>query len=166
MLLENHEKVFREKNIIINNIPERDQSSNSESLRTDAEKLHFLIETADLKVDCDDIVSIQRIGKPQKGDKSKSRQIKVSLKDRNIKFEFLNNRKNIASNDELKSVLYSRIFVNSDSSFLIQKEEFRLRQKLKQLKSEKPNGRYYIRSGHLYVDEISVDKVDVINQLF
>ena len=137
----------------------------SQSLRTDSDKVSFIINTVDLGVLPNVVLSTQRIGKPTR-DKPQSRPLKVSLSDRETKFRFLNNRKNISSNNELKRIFHNRIFVNGDSSFLIQKEDFRLRQRLREIKMEDPNSRCYIRSGRLFVDGHCRDEVDVKNQLF
>ena len=66
----------------------------------------------------------------------------------------------------MKSHFQNSVFVNPDSSYLVQREEFRLRQMLKKLKEENPNRTLYIRSGRLYADDTEVDKVDVCDGLF
>lgn len=165
--LEKHEKINREKNIIINNIPEEVLSFDSTSLSTDIEKIGFLVAKMNLDLDPEkDFESLQRVGKSISDGKPKLRPIKISLKDRDSKFLFLNKRKQISNNEDLMRVFHNRIFVNNDSSFLIQREEFRLRQNLKELKLDHPNSNCYIRSGRLYLDGLITDQVDVKNQLF
>jgi len=49
---------------------------------------------------------------------------------------------------------------------LVRNEEYRLRKKLKELKTDDPHSTSYIRSGSLYCDGSVIDKVDFRNQLF
>ena len=77
----------------------------------------------------------------------------------------MNKRKFISTNSKMQEIFHNRIFVNVDSSFLVRKEEVRLRQKLKDIMEEDSGVRAYIRSGILYVDGKEDDRVNVINQL-
>lgn len=163
MQIENHERKVREKNIIMHNIPETDLPVGPEILKGDKQKIMFLCSKTNTDISQDDIVSHRRLGKRQP---NKSRPIKIEMKDVSQKYKFLNNRKNISINQDVREVFSNRIFVNADSSFLVQKEEFRLRQKLKEVKEDEPNVTAYIRAGCLYVDGHITDKVDIHNQLF
>ncbi|MEL7309091.1 MAG: hypothetical protein AAGK05_15315, partial [Pseudomonadota bacterium] len=111
----------------------------------------------------DDMSSFQRLGKRQQ---NKNRPLKVTLKNSSQKFQFLNKRESLSKNNDLMHTFKSKIYVNADNSFLVQKEEYRLRQKLKDLKREKPLLSSYIRSGVLYHAGKEIDRVNVKNQLF
>ena len=154
--------LIRANNLIIHNIPEDDLSHGGEILADDDEKLQFLIDSACIDVSPDDVISLQRLGKKQSG---KVRPLKITLKNPEKKFSFLNKRKMIIMNDKLKTFFHNRIYVNSDNSFLVQKEEYRLRQRLKEMKDDFPGIPAYIRSGALLFDGKVVDKVDIKNQL-
>lgn len=164
--IEANERKLREKNIIISNIPEGDLSTNTELLKNDRDKISFLIISEQLEVSPNDIESTQRVGKSITGNNSKPRPLKVTFKNKDTKFIFLNKRKEISTSNNLLKSFHQRVYINSDCSFLVQKEEFRLREKLRRIKSESPNSKSYLRSGLLYLDGSVVDRVDVKNQMF
>ncbi|MEL7307441.1 MAG: hypothetical protein AAGK05_05880, partial [Pseudomonadota bacterium] len=116
------------KNIIIQNIPEENLTFGTENLKDDDEKLRYIIREAKIEVKPENMVSFQRLGKHHH---SKIRPLRVTLCDTKVKYEFLNKRQNVLHNNELYKKFHERIFINSDNSFLVQKEEFRLRQSLK-----------------------------------
>ena len=161
--LEKNEKKLRANNLIFNNIPEGPISCPPHSLDHDLDKLGFVVQSANIGVAFDDILSVRRIGK---SNNDKPRPLKVTLKNNASKFKFLNKRKSVSSNHEIKKVLNNAVFINCDNTHLVQKEEFRLRQKLKELKVKHPGTSCYIRSGSLYLDGTAVDDVDIRNQLF
>ena len=97
---------------------------------------------------------------------NKLRPLKICLKDKNVKCEFLNNRQEITNNNDLYKTFHERIYVNSDNSFLAQKEELRLRQKLKMMKNDNPSAALFSRTGVLHHDGRIVDRIGVKNQLF
>ena len=163
LTIENHEQKLRAKNLIVHNIPEDEVSFGSETLKNDRDKIIVLARTNNVDAKPEDIVTVRRLGNKRA---DRFRPLKVTLSDSDKKFKFLNKRKFIAANDEMKNIFHNRIFVNTDSSFLVQKEESRLRERLKELKREDPNTPIYIRSGALYYDGGIIDKVDVTNQLF
>ena len=163
MQIEGQENKMRESNIIVHNIPENDTPVflNSERLTNDLQKTLAFCKTANIDVYPDDIVTLRRIGKH----KSKnSRPLKITFKTPDLRYKFLKNRITISKNSDLIHLFNSRIYVNNDSSFLMRKEEFRLRQVLKKLKNDHPNAHSYIRSGLLYHEGEVVDKTDVKNQ--
>lgn len=165
MQIEGHESRMRENNIIVHNIPENDTPVllGSDRLTNDLQKTMAFIKTADIDIYPEDIVTVRRIGKR----KSKnSRPLKITLKKSDLRFKFLNNRMSISKNSDLIHLFNNRIYVNNDSSFLVRKEELRLRQVLKKLKDDNPNAQSYIRSGVLYHEGKVVDKIDIKNQLF
>lgn len=167
--IEQGEKRARECNLILHNIPETDLSTSTSCLKSDDDKIKTLIQTAKIDVNMGDVVSIQRIGKSHLspgGSKQRQRPIKISLKDKDKKYKILNKRREISQNTLLKQTFHNKIFVNSDSSFLVQKEEYRLRQHLKEIKSDNSSASAFIRAGVLYVDGSEVDKIDIKKQLF
>ena len=161
--IEKNERILRAKNLIFNNIHEGDMSSSLSPLQNDRDKLEFIMRAAKIDVGSEDILSLQRLGK-RNGEKI--RPLKIVLKDTDTKYKVLNRKKAIANNYEIKKTFDSIVFVNCDNSFLVQKEEFRLRQRLKELKMKNPGASCYIRSRSLYVDDTAVDEVDITNQLF
>ena len=118
---------------------------------------------ADVEVNSSDIVSLMRLGKPRE---NHPRPIKVIFKEPRTKFALLNKRKMISTSEELKKTFNERIFVNSDSSFLVLKEEYRLRRVLAELKSHDPASKCYIRSGTLFVNGLVHDEINIRNQMF
>lgn len=163
LLVEDHERKLRANNVIIHNIPEDRVSSESDVLDDDEQKIECLCRSARVDIGANDIVTIHRIGKRQA---NKVRPIKLTLKNTDLKFKFLNSRRQIMSNEYLTKIFRNRIFINSDNSLLVQKEEQRLRSKLKELKNENPVVATYIRSGKLFHDGRVVDSVDVQKQIF
>ena len=161
--IESHEVKMREKNVIIQNIPEAEVSSEAGILRDDSEKLETLCRLANININPEDMVSLRRLGKRQS---NSNRPLKVTLKKTEQKFKFLNNKKAISNNSELTQLFNNKIYINVDNSFLMQKEEYRLRQRLKELKREDPSCSSYIRAGVLYHDGVIDDKSDVRNQIF
>lgn len=161
--LENHEKKLRERNIIVSNVPESDITVAGQTITCDSDKVMALCEMADLDIDSNDVVTLQRLGKRQP---NKNRPLMIQLDNKELKFKLLNKRKKISKDESIKQVFRDKIYVNPDSSYLMQKEEFRLRQKLRQLKNANPEIASYIRSGVLYSDGAVVDKADVRNQFF
>ena len=161
--IEKYERHMRADNIIIHNIPEQDVFVGTEKLKEDIEKINFVCQSARVDVTPDKIHSFKRLGKRKQ---NKSRPLKVTFKDKDHKYIVLNKRKDIASNEKIREAFQNKVFVNPDCSFLVQKEELRLRESLKRLKKEKPTSSSYLRSGKLYLDDEIFDEVDVRNQLF
>ena len=163
LIIESHEQKLRANNLILHNIPEQYMRVGSETLCDDRAKLSVLNRSVGIEIHSDDIVSIRRLGGKRP---DKIRPLKIVLKDAEKKFLFLNKRKSIASSDDLKRLFHNKIYVNSDTSILVRNEEYRLRQKLKEIKNSNPKLPSFIRSGVLYLDGEAVDKVDVKNQIF
>jgi hypothetical protein len=161
--IERNEERLRESNLILNNIPENEVIHESKNLKSDPDKLVFIGNVSKVDLSSNDVVSTHRLGKKH-GDKP--RPLKVVLKDKDTKFKILNERKNVAQNKTLLKVFGSRVYINPDSSFLVQKENFRLRQRKKALNEEYPDIETYIRAGVLYHDGKPVDKVNIEKQLF
>ena len=117
----------------------------------------------DIRMNRNDLVSVRRLGKRTS---QKPRPIKVEMRHKELKFAFLNKRKSITRNQEIQTYFQNKVFVNTDNSFLVQREENRLRVRLKEMGRSEPNTNSYIRAGVLYQDDHKVDEVDVRNQLF
>lgn len=161
--IEGNEQRLRANNLILHNISEDDLSHGPNRISNDREKVDVILKSCNTVLSSDDIMSYQRLGKRQSG---KTRPLKITLKSTENKYQLLNRRRSVATNETIQQLFHKRIYINCDSSFLVQKEEFRLRQRLKQLKSEEPGSSIYIRSGVLYLDNSIIDKIDVKNQLF
>ena len=62
---------------------------------------------------------------------------------------------------------FGTIYVNRDASFLVRKEEKRLRDKKNSMLSTLKDGdRLYIHKDSLYLNENEIDSIDVSKQLF
>ena len=163
IMIEKHESKIRECNVIVHNIPEAPVFSGKDKLSEDKEKILALCRVASVDVKSEDICSFERLGKRLP---NRSRPLKITMRSASQKFEFLNKRKFISAHNDVIHFFNTKIYVNADSSLLVRKEEFRLRQRLKQLKHDKPDVSSYIRSGVLYHDGDALDKIDVRNQLY
>ena len=161
-LIEKQEVKLRANNLIIHNLPESDLTG-LEKANAEQDKLNTIFRSANLKTVPGDVVSFLRLGRPRN---DRPRPIKVTFRNADLKFSLLNKRKMISSCSDLRRQFNNKIFVNADSSFLVRKEEFRLRQELTRLKSDEPGSRCFIRSGSLFVDGLVHDRIDISNQLF
>lgn len=161
--IEEHEEKLRASNLIFHNIPEGMIRLGKRVLDTDDKKVEFVCEAANIDIRTCDISFLRRLGK--KGDREK-RPLKISLKDKNDKFKVLNKRKDITQSQDIQSTFGQRIFVNNDSSFLVRKEEYRLRQEMKRLRSSYPGEPIFLRAGSLYHNDLIVDKINIENSLF
>ena len=160
--IEKHEEKFRENNLVVHNIPEREVSIGISTLETDDMKVAYVCETSEADITSDDIASVHRLG-PRKSDRP--RPLKIVFKTKDKKFNLLNKRKEISQNKNLIEPFGNKIFVNPDHSFLYRKEDFRLRQEMKRIKIENPGTSVYLRSGVLYHNNTVIDKADIANQL-
>lgn len=161
--IEVNEEKNRANNLIVHNLPETEVKHNGVFLKSDADKLSFISSTVGIDFDHDDIVATHRLGKKTPG---KLRPTKIILENKEIKHQALRKRKEISHNPEICKAFNSTIFINPDVSFLVQKELYRLRQKLKDVKRDDPNSKPYIRSRALYLNGSVIDEVNIENQLF
>ena len=114
--------------------------------------------------DCDQIESCVRLGGSSK--KGHNRLLKVKFEDAASKYKVMRSQRNMRENNALVEA-FGRIYVNPDSTFLMRKEEKRLREKLKDLKvTAHETDMIYIRRGTLYRNNEVIDKINVANQLF
>ena len=163
MRVESHETKLRENNLIVHNISENDVLTDTGKLESDIKKVEFLCETIRVDIDADDIASCFRLGKRRS---SMPRPLKIVLKEKSDKYKLLNARNEISQNTKLSKIFGKRIFVNPDNSFLVQREEVRLRQESQHMKKDSLDASLYIRSGTLYYNNMAVDKIDITNQIF
>lgn len=165
-VIEQHEENARVNNLIIHNVPEFKISGRGPSagtLESDTDKVVFVCNEAEVDIDDDDIAAVHRLGKKSSG---RPRPLKVIMKERESKFQLLNKRREVAQSKSIASCFGNKVFINPDSSFLSQKEHFRLRQEAKRLRSEYPDDNIFLRSGSLYRNGSVVDKITVEKQLF
>ena len=161
--IEEHEEKLRASNLILHNIPEGVIRFGKHVLDTDYKKVEFVCEAANIDINTCDISFLRRLGK--RGEREK-RPLKLTFKERNYKFKVLNKRKDITQSQDIRSVLGQRVFVNNDNSFLVRKEQYRLRQEMKRLRTLYPGEPTFLRSGSLYHNESIVDKINIENSLF
>ena len=164
--IESFESKQREKNVIIHNIPESGVDDGVNRVKEDTDKVALLCQIAKVDIKSTDISSIHRLGGQNENNGKGPRPIKVQLKTRDEKYKLLNKRREISTNDVIIKTFGRKIYVNPDQSYLIQKEELRLRRERARLKNKFPNSSVFIRSGVLYMDNSPFDKVDVSKQLF
>jgi len=161
--IEDHEGKIRAPNLVISGVPEGRFRIGKRELSSDLDKVAYMFEKAEIDAKPSDIAVTQRLGRMND---QRSRPLKVAFKDKENKFLVLNKRKLISQNEDLVNTFGGKIFVNADNSFLVRKEEYRMRQKIKRLKTEHPNDRIYLRSGSLYHNTVIIDHVNVENCLF
>lgn len=164
--IERLERESKACNAIFSGIPEGDvrvdDSPSSPVLSSDQEKISYICQQLE-DFDSDSIQSCFRIGRSMKG---QCRLIKVKFDDASTKWSILKSQKVLR---EFPSVTraFGRIYINPDTSFLVRKEERRLRDLMKELRASSDESvSLYIRRGVLYRNKEIVDKIDVANQLF
>ena len=161
--IERLESERRQMNLIFTNIPEDDVKVDDHNLQDDMEKLSYLCESIDADFEREDIASCSRIGMRKNG---RRRLLLVKYNDMNTRRRILSSQRSLRNNASCVSS-FGQIYVNKDSSILVRKEEKRLRDVMKDLKSSSdPADRIYIRSGKLYHDSKLVDEIKFANQLF
>jgi hypothetical protein len=161
--IETNEERIRASNLIVHNLPEVEVVSNNVSLKSDADKLALISRTTGVDLSQNDVEATYRLGKKSP---NKIRPLKIVLKSKELKHKALSKRKEIANSPVIHKTFGTRIFINPDVSYLVQKELYRLRQKSKELKLKDPDCKPYIRSGVLYLDGTVIDDVKIEKQLF
>lgn len=161
--IESLEADKRLPNLIFSGIKETEMNNDGLTLRDDAMKIQFLCNEMlnNFEISCID--RCVRLGKPQEGH---NRLLRVTFNDVKIRNQVLSYQKHLRDNDEVKE-LFGIVYVNPDHSFLMQKEQKRLRELAKEKRnSADPNDRIYIKSGKLYHNSNIIDQVNIANQLF
>lgn len=85
----------------------------------------------------------------------------IQFESKELKFKMLNNRKKISKNEGIRRDVCYRIYFHPDSSCLVQKEEYRLRKKLHEVKNANPEIPSCIHSGVFYSVGAIIDRADV-----
>ena len=162
--IERMENASRACNAIFSAVPEGSVQFEGETLTDDESKVRALcVAAVGQSFDCDHIESCVRLGGSKKGH---NRLLKVTFEDAASKYKVMRSQRNMRENNALVEA-FGRIYVNPDSTFLMRKEEKRLREKLKDLKATAHGtDMIYIRRGTLYRNNEVIDKINVANQLF
>ena len=87
--------------------------------------------------------------------------VKLILKDVEIKSQIINEAKRLKGSNHLNGV-----YIKNDETKLSRKENYRLRQKRRTLKTQHTNTDIKIEKGKIIQDGLVVDKYDITNQLF
>ena len=165
MQIESIESRSRRNNLIFNGLSESDVHVNGMKLKNDIEKLNHLCKTINANFQDNVILSSTRLGKSN-DKKNNPRPLKVVFNEFAAKNEVLYKERILRQTDSIQSA-FGTLYANKDSSFLMRKEEKRLRDALKALRSTSLNpDNIYLSSGKLYNDSIEVDRIDIRNQLF
>ena len=93
---------------MVHDVPEDNLCHGSKTLETDTDKISFIIDSVHLDVDIDDVVDLQRLGRRTE---NKHRPLRVTLANTEIKFAFLNSRKTISTNNDLRQVFHNKTLV-------------------------------------------------------
>lgn len=161
--IEGSEAKRRELNLIVSGISEKGIEIDGSKLVDDMQKLNYIFSIANADFDPSCLLSHSRLGSVKT---NQSRLIKVtfdSLTSRNMVFH----QQKLIRADTKCRIAFGPIYLNRDSTFLIRKEEKRLRDTMQNLKHSNPsNENIFIRNGKLYKDSVLVDKIDIANQLF
>lgn len=132
-------------------------------LKSDVEKVEYLTSVIDEDAEVKCVNSTFRLGKRASG---RTRHLLVrfrSVADRN---SFLFNQKKLRNSQPCREN-FGVIYVNRDASFLVKKEEKRLRDKKNRMLSTLKDGdRLYIRKDSLYLNDDIIDSIDISKQLF
>ena len=129
----------------------------------DMEKVETLCGSINDKIDPEAIESVQRIGSK----KSKyQRKVKVCFSRRDYRNSVLYGQQALKKDPTFKNAC-KFVFFNKDRSFLMQKEEKRLRDRMRSIRAgSSKNERIHIKEDVLYQDGVQIDQMKVINQLF
>lgn len=158
--IEKFEAERREKNIVIHGIPEEAVSVDDTELSTDDEKVAYLLNVVE---ESERFRSAIRLGKRGIGRK---RPLLVKLYEKSQRNSLLFEQKKLR-NDVCCKNSFGPIYVNRDSSFLMRKEEKRLREKIKSIRASKnESDRIYWKRDKLLLNGEIVDSIDISNQLF
>ena len=153
----------RRKNLIFSGVPESAVTIEDSILRDDIQKLNHLCEKISEGFEEEDIVSCKRIGERKNG---QIRLLHVKFNDVDTRNRTLFSQRSLWSDDTV-SKYFGQIFVNKDSTILIRREEKRLRDRMKELRSASNfHDKIYIRSGKLFKNSTVVDEIKIANQLF
>lgn len=140
-------------NVVIRGVPE----STGETASAMCEKVKDIFR--ELESDFP-LKSVQRIGKKRDSVDSPPRLIKVTLEDSEQRNEVLKKSKSLRGKEK-----YSRVYLDSDKTFLDRKEGARMRMRLKELRSCYPTSSVQISRGKLYVNDVEMDHEEPLRHL-
>ena len=160
--IEKIEEEKREKNVIIQGVPENTLKIEDQGLEDDEEKISYLLKVMDPKKEMCGFKSF-RIGKTIPG---KPRRLLVKFEVKDNRDIFLFRQKELRTSD-LCQKHFGTLYVNKDLSFLMRKEEKRLREKIKKMRASlSEEDRLYVKNKKLYLNQQIVDSIDISRQLF
>lgn len=161
--LEKNDRDQRLLNLVFSGIPEYTIEMEDGDFSDDLSKVEYLCNEITEMFDPNDIVSCARLGKSRDG-QNRLLHVKFSnLKSRN---DIFHNQKKIRENLTCKRK-FGVVYINNDMSVLMRKEDKRLRETMKTLKSTaQSTDKIFIRGGKLYKNSMIVDKIDIASQLF
>ena len=163
MQIEKLESDKRQMNLVFSNVPENAVEIDDQKLEEDIQKLEYLCEEIDGDFTTDLIDSHFRIGPYKNGQR---RLLLVRFNNLKTRNRILFTQRAIRDNPNCRSS-FGPVYVNKDSTVLVRKEEKRLREKLKDLKSSSdPGDKFFIKSGKLYRNSKIVDEISIANQIF
>ena len=100
-------------------------SEGVERVKNDIDKIVLLCKSLNVDIQTNDISSTHRLGRRRDNG---PRALKIQMKAKDNKYKLLNKRREILKSENLLKIFGHKIFVNPDQSFLVQREELRLRQ--------------------------------------
>lgn len=162
--IEQIEAKAREKYLIFSGVPEVPVKTEDEGdLNDDQEKISFLCDKISSHFTSRSIEKCSRIGQRNH---NRPRLVRVKFVSVETRTSVLRSQRSLREDRSVREA-FGAIYINPDRSHLARKEDKRLREKMKEIKSTSMNpGDVYIRSGKLYVNSEVVDQVDIANQLF
>ena len=160
-LIERHETDKRRNHLIISGVPEANITIDNETLKTDMMKVqHFCDEV------CDTGVHIYRCIRLGKDGGRSPRIIKAEFAEVEMRNKILRSQKALRSDPSIINA-FGRIYFNPDSTPLGRKEDNRLRETMRNLKSNSTDkDLIFMKKGMLYKNGEIVDKFDIRNQIF
>jgi hypothetical protein len=161
--IEKIEAEKRQNNVVIHGVPEEEISVNDLVLKSDTQKVAYLsniIDPADKEAPID---FVTRLGPKTPG---RRRHLLVSFSNKSDRNAMLFKQKMLRNDTSCRTNL-GPIDVNRDSTFLVRKEEKRLREKMKSMHSSlTDNDSLFIRRDKLLLNGKVIDSVDISNQVF
>ena len=161
-LLEKNESDRRKMNVIFSGVSEGKVIAGDDELSTDTEKVHYLINSITTLASEFDAIGVKRLGKYSD---SHPRPLCVTFSNIEDKLHVLQAKRKLADQN-IRDAFKSGIYINTDRSFLSRKEDQRLYERLKGLRTDYPEKECYIKSRRLYCCGKVLDEFDISNQIF
>lgn len=161
--IEKQEITNRNSNLIFTNIPESSVSYEGNEIESELEKLNVICKSISPEFNDTDIVSIFRLG--MSSNRSRPRPLKVIFRDSVSRNRIFYNQRSIRNN--VVKTFFSQVFVNKDLPPLTRKEESRLRDVARTLRSSSSaDDNIYVKRGKLFKNHEIIDQIDIGKQLF